>query len=192
MTDEADRRTRLLDEAERLVGVRGLAAVTHRSVERAAGAPHGSVTYWFGSREGLIAALVDRLCEQSERGVGEIAALAEAQLAAGEPPDAEAVTGALVQWMDTAAAHHLARMELELQSGRDPAHAERMTRAAATFWAMGSAVSAAMGSSDPERDGRAMAAMIDGLLLDRLAHPPQDDAIVEAAVRWLLAGPRRE
>ena len=63
----SDRRLRLLQEALRLVSEGGLGAVSHRSVEQAAGAPHGSVTYWFGSREGLIAALVDWLCAESER-----------------------------------------------------------------------------------------------------------------------------
>jgi hypothetical protein len=45
-----------------------------------------------------------------------------------------------------------------------------------------------MGSEDPARDGRAMAIMLDGVLLDRLAHPPQDDDVVAASVRWLLSG----
>jgi hypothetical protein len=34
-----------------------------------------------------------------------------------------------------------------------------------------------------------MAVMLDGVLLDRLAHPPQDQAVVTAALRWLLTGP---
>jgi hypothetical protein len=34
-----------------------------------------------------------------------------------------------------------------------------------------------------------MAVMLDGLLLDRLAHPPQGQDVVAASVRWLLAGP---
>jgi DNA-binding transcriptional regulator YbjK len=37
--------------ASALVSSDGLGAVTHRSVEKAGGAPHGSVTYWFGSRD---------------------------------------------------------------------------------------------------------------------------------------------
>jgi AcrR family transcriptional regulator len=192
MTEETDRRTRLLDEAERLVAEAGLGAVTHRSVEKAAGAPHGSVTYWFSSRDGLIAALVDRLCDESERRAALVAALAQDQLEGEGELDVDAVSAALVQFMDVAARHHLVRLELELQSTRDPAHAERMTRAAATFWAMCAAVSAALGSTDPERDGRAMASMIDGLLLDRLTHPGQEDAVIRAGIGWLLAGAARD
>jgi AcrR family transcriptional regulator len=185
----SDRRTRLLEETLRLVSEAGLGAVTHRSVEQAAGAPHGSVTYWFGSREGLISALIESLCEESERQTRAIANWVQEQLAAGETLDVEAIAHALSAWMDGGAAVHVARMELELQGAREPAHARRMTQAAQVFWDMCGAIAAGLGSADPACDGRAMAVMLDGLLLDRLAHPPQDQAVVVAALRWLLAGP---
>jgi DNA-binding transcriptional regulator YbjK len=185
----SERRTRLLEEALRLVTESGLGAVTHRSVERGAGAPHGSVTYWFGSREGLISALVDWMCEESERQVRAIAAPVQQQIAAGQTLDVDAIAQALVAWMDASAPHHLARLELELQGAREPAHAERMTRAAQVFWDMGAAIAVGLGSHDPAHDGRAMAVMLDGVLLDRLAHPHQDQEVVTAAVRWLLTGP---
>jgi AcrR family transcriptional regulator len=186
---QSERRTRLLEEALRLVIESGLGAVTHRNVEQAAGAPHGSVTYWFGSREGLISALVEWMCDESERQVRAIATPVQQQLAAGRTLDVEAIARALAAWMDAAAPHHLARMELELQGAREPAHAERMTRAAQVFWDMCAAIAEGLGSDDPARDGRAMAVMLDGVLLDRLAHPPQDHEVVVASVRWLLAGP---
>ena len=91
--------------------------------------------------------------------------------------------------MDHSAARHLARMELELQGAREPAHAERMTKAAQVFWEMCAVIAKGLGSEDPDRDGRAMAVMLDGLMLDRLAHPPQSQDVVVASVRWLLAGP---
>jgi AcrR family transcriptional regulator len=185
----SERRTRLLEEALRLVTSSGLGAVTHRSVEQAAGAPHGSVTYWFGSREGLISALVDWLCQESERQARAIATPVQQQLAAGQTLDIEAIARALSAWMDGAAPHHLARMELELQGAREPAHAERMTKAAQVFWDMCAAIAEGLGSEDPATDGRAMAVMLDGVLLDRLAHPPQDQEVVVASLRWMLAGP---
>jgi AcrR family transcriptional regulator len=187
-SEQSERRTRLLEEALRLVTESGLGAVTHRNVEQAAGAPHGSVTYWFGSREGLISALVDWMCEESERQVRAIATPIQQQLAAGQTLDIQAISGAVAAWMDAAAPHHLARMELELQGAREPAHAERMTRAAQVFWDMCAAIAEGLGSDDPARDGRAMAVMLDGVLLDRLAHPPQGQDVVVASVRWLLTG----
>jgi AcrR family transcriptional regulator len=185
----SERRTRLLEEALRLVTESGLGAVTHRNVEQAAGAPHGSVTYWFGSREGLISALVDWLCNESERQARAIATPVQQQIAAGQRLDIDATARALSAWMDGARPHHLARMELELEGAREPAHAERMTKAAQVFWDMCGAIAEGLGSDDPARDGRAMAVMLDGLLLDRLAHPQQGQDVVTAAVRWLLAGP---
>jgi AcrR family transcriptional regulator len=185
----SERRTRLLEEALRLVTESGLGAVTHRNVEQAAGAPHGSVTYWFGSREGLISALVDWLCNESERQARAIATPVQQQIAAGQRLDIDATARALSAWMDGARPHHLARMELELEGAREPAHAERMTKAAQVFWDMCGAIAEGLGSDDRARDGRAMAVMLDGLLLDRLAHPQQGQDVVTAAVRWLLAGP---
>jgi AcrR family transcriptional regulator len=187
--ERSERRLRLLEESLRLVSESGLGAVTHRSVEQAAGAPHGSVTYWFGSREGLISALVDWLCDESERQARAIATPVQQQIAAGEPLDVDAIAAALSAWIDGAAAHHLARMELELQGAREPAHAERMTKAAHVFWDMCGAIARGLGSENAARDGRALAVMLDGVLLDRLAHPPQDQDVVATSVRWLLAGP---
>jgi AcrR family transcriptional regulator len=104
------------------------------------------VTYWFGNRDGLISALVEWLCEESERQVAAIAAPVQAQITAGLTPNAEAVAVALAAWMDGAATHHLARMELELQGAREPAHAGRMTQAAQIFWDMCATIAAGMGS----------------------------------------------
>ena len=187
-SERSERRQRLLEEALRLVSDSGLGAVTHRSVEQAAGAPHGSVTYWFGSREGLISELIDWLCAESERQARAIATPVQQQIAAGETLDIEGIAAALSAWMDSTTSHQLARMELELQGAREPAHAERMTKAAQVFWDMCAVIAEGLGSEDPDRDGRAMAAMLDGLLLDRLAHPPQSQDVVVASVRWLLAG----
>jgi AcrR family transcriptional regulator len=187
--EPSGRRLRLLEEALRLVSESGLGALTHRNVEQAAGAPHGSVTYWFGSREGLISALIDWMCDESERQARAIATPVQQQLAAGETLDVDAIAAALSAWMDATAFHQLARMELELQGAREPAHAERMTKAAQVFWDMCAGIAEGLGSEDPARDGRAMAVMLDGLLLDRLAHPPQSQDVVAASLRWLLAGP---
>lgn len=177
---------RLIDAALRLAAEGGLAAVTHRSVQTAAGMPHGSVTYWFGNREGLVAAMVDRLVERSEAQVGPIAAEVMATYSAGGEPDHDAIASALAGWIDEGRELHLARLELELAAARDPRLRGRMRDAARVFWRLCEPLAAAAGSEDPERDGRAMATMVDGLLLDRLAHPPQPRGMLAAAVRTLL------
>src|ERR1700744_1784859 len=142
----SDRRLRLLEEALRLVSDGGLGAVTHRSVEQAAGAPHGSGKYWVGNPEGFLFAVGDWLCSESERQVRAIAAPVQEQLAAGETLDIDWVAAALTAWMDAGAQLHLARMELELQGARDPAHAARMTQCAEVFWEMCATIARGLGS----------------------------------------------
>jgi DNA-binding transcriptional regulator YbjK len=181
------RREQVVDAGLRLVAGGGLGAITHRSVESAAGVPHGTVTYWFGSRDGLVAAMVDRLVADSEARVAVIAGDVAATFAAGGAPDVAAIAAAVADWMQAHAERQVARLELELAAARDPRLRPRMRDAAQIFWRLCEPLVAAAGSPEPERDGRAMAAMIDGLLLDRLAHPPQDDAVLAAAVRQLLS-----
>ncbi|HWH93402.1 MAG TPA: TetR family transcriptional regulator [Baekduia sp.] len=188
-TAAPERRTVLLDEALRLLVDGGIGAITHRSVEKAAGVPHGSVTYWFESRDGLLAALVDRLVAECEDVVGAISAPLAATYAAGLQPDIAQLATAIAAWIDEHRAMHLARLELELAAIRDPRLRARMHDAAAVFWRMCEPIAQALGSDDPRRDGRAMTAMLDGLLLDRLAHPPQGADVVEATLRRVLLAP---
>jgi AcrR family transcriptional regulator len=177
-----DRGALLLDEARRLVAGGGLAAITHRAVESAAQVPHGSVTYYFGSRDGLVHALVDRMVAECE---DQVAAIARQQ-AAGS--DIDTVARNIAAWMDDNRELHLARLELELAAAREPELRDRMTDAARVFWRMCEPLAAAAGSEDPERDGRALAAMVDGLLLDRLAHPGQTHELLVEAIDRLTRG----
>ncbi len=182
-TTRIDRRALLLDEARRLIAQGGLAAVTHRTVEKAAGVPHGSVTYYFGSRDGLVLALVDAMVEECQ---AMVAGLAEQAAGAG---DLDTLARGIAAWMDDNVEMHLARMELELAAARDDRLGERMTDAARVFWGLCTPIAAASGSDDPERDGRGMAAMVDGLLLDRLAHPGQSHELLVGALKRILSTP---
>ncbi|MCK9250128.1 MAG: TetR family transcriptional regulator [Solirubrobacteraceae bacterium] len=186
-SEPADRRARLLEEALALVAVGGLAAVTHRAVERAAGAPHGSVTYYFGSRDGLVDAMVDHLVERCEERVSGIAReIAMALAPRGATLDVAPFVAAITAWMDADRDLQLARLELELEAIREPRIRARMTDAGRVFWRMCEPLALALGSPDPERDGRALAAMVDGLLVDRLAHDPASDDVIGSALTHLL------
>ncbi len=180
------RRARLLEEALGLLAQSGLAAVTHRSVENAAGAPHGSVTYWFGSRYGLVEAMVERLVVECESEVRPIADGLESAYASGSAPDLYVLADAIAHWMDELRELHVARLELELAAVRDERIRPRMQEAALLFWGLCDPIVRALGSDDPERDRRAMGIMIDGILLDRLARPPQPREALVAALRQLL------
>ena len=71
---------------------------------------------------------------------------------------------------------------LELQ-GRSGARAsDGMTKAAQVFWDVCAAIAEGLGSEDADHLGKAMAVMLDGLLLHRLAHPPRSQDVVAASV----------
>jgi AcrR family transcriptional regulator len=63
----------------------------------AALAPPGSVTYWFGNRDGLISALVEWICDQSERQAGAIDGLLLDRLT--HPPQGQEVVVAALRWL---------------------------------------------------------------------------------------------
>src|SRR5262245_22442952 len=63
-TRARDGRTKLLDTAERLFAERGITGVSLREITEAAGQRNASVVqYHFGSRAGLVAAVLDRHME---------------------------------------------------------------------------------------------------------------------------------
>jgi AcrR family transcriptional regulator len=89
---EAATPLRLLDATELLVGEQGVEAVSLRAVNAAAGANVAAVHYHFGSKEGLVAAVL-------ERRMAELAAERFALLASLESrrrPDARSVVEAFV------------------------------------------------------------------------------------------------
>lgn len=57
-------RERVLDAAERLFAVRGVDAVSVRDITEAAGANLAAVNYHFGSKHGLVVAIVQRRADQ--------------------------------------------------------------------------------------------------------------------------------
>ncbi|MFD5321568.1 TetR/AcrR family transcriptional regulator [Streptomyces sp. NPDC127098] len=83
MPDASPTKSRILDAAEELFGDHGYAATTLRAVTEAAGANVAAVNYHFGSKEGLLRAVVRRAMEsvnaERERRLDELTA-------AGTPP----------------------------------------------------------------------------------------------------------
>src|SRR5258706_8014172 len=56
----ADRKTRILDAAERLFGEHGYGATSQRDIINAAGVNLAAIHYYFRSKEGLLEAVVER------------------------------------------------------------------------------------------------------------------------------------
>ncbi len=147
------------------------------------------MTYWFGSREGLISALVDWMCDESERQARAIATPVQQQIAAGQTLDIDAIAAALSRgWTARPRTTSPAWSSSSRARGSRPRRAYDPGRPGLLGHVR--RIAEGLGSEDPARDGRAMAVMLDGLLLDRLAHPPQGQDVVAASVRWLLLGVR--
>lgn len=96
-SDSASTRERLLDAAERLFAEHGIGAVSLRQINAAGGARNVSaVHYHFGSKDAVIATLVER--RMRELNQARLDALAAVEVAAGTgPPDLRALVAAVLR-----------------------------------------------------------------------------------------------
>ncbi len=188
-----NRRAALLDAALHLIGAGGMRAATHRAVERQAGLPHGSTTYYFHTRDQLVEAAVGRLVELDARRADALAhaismALARRSTTGGEL-DVGTIAPALAAWVEHDRSLHLARTELFLEAARRPNVRELMVAAGERFVRLAEPIALSAGSDDPQHDARIGVAMLHGIILDQLWRPAPDFAaeIAPRALRKLLA-----
>ncbi len=159
---EKDTRRSILDAALSLLGEHGASRLTLRTVEDAAGVPHGSVRYHFGDRAGLIGAL--------------FAHLAETEVQGPEAPTDLAV--ALGRLLGPGRTLTLARYELFLMAVRDATLRPPLIRARDRFVA---AATERVGATAAP----AVVAAMDGLVLDALVRGDHDPDRLSAAVAQL-------
>jgi AcrR family transcriptional regulator len=182
-----DRRTALLDAALRVIGTRGLREATHRAVETEAGVPHGSVTYWFGNREGLLAAAVERMRELDEDRVAELAQqLVMAFATSGVEQVLDAVAEGAAEMFERDPIPMQARYEMLLAGSRDAPIGALMQECTKVFWDLAKPVVIAAGSTDPDGDARNIMAMLDGLFFDALTKGEHDPALLRRGIRQAL------
>ena len=128
--ESVDRREELLEAAIRVVSQLGMRGLTHRAVETEAGMPHGSTTYYFGTRHDLLVALMAYMSERGRRAVEPIArGLALTLADRSKPVDLDAIATALIAWLDASAEMELARYELQITAARDPEMKQLMIEA---------------------------------------------------------------
>ncbi|WP_281690661.1 TetR/AcrR family transcriptional regulator [Pseudonocardia thermophila] len=157
-----DRRTEILDAALSVLASDGMRGLTHRAVDHAAGIPTGSTSYYFRTRQALVAGCIDRLVE-IDRQFGapprvptDVAGFLDLVVAAGE-----VMAGpkrALTQ----------ARYELSVAAMHDAELRELLGRGAAAVAQMAAAGLAALGATEPERSARQVLAAFDGVLFTAL------------------------
>ncbi len=157
-------RVRLLDQALELLGRQGSACLTVRSVEDAAGVPHGSVRHHFGDRAGMVAALFEHVADRE-----------------AAPVEGETTAKALEHLLGPGRILTLARYELFLLAARDSVLRPPLVRERERFVAMAA-----------ERVGAAAApayvAALDGLVLDALVRGQHDPEQLRRAVQQISGG----
>ncbi len=156
------RQTDIADAAIATLARDGMRGLTHRAVDRAAGLPEGSVSYYFRTRQALLQATAERLAE-----------LDAAEVPALPQHDLEAFAGAtaelLASWITTGRQRQLARYELVLEATRRPELRNVLAAAGARLRAMIAERFAAAGVSQPEDRAQVFAALLDGLIFDQIA-----------------------
>ena len=148
-------------------------------METEAGVPHGSVTYWFGNRDGLLAAAVERMRELDEQRVAAMAqqlVMAFATSGLDAVIDAVAEGGAAMFEADTVVV--MARYEMLLAGARDEAIGPLIRECSRAFWELAKPVVIAAGSQDPDGDARILMAMLDGLFFDQLTKGERDPELL--------------
>ncbi|MER7457749.1 TetR family transcriptional regulator C-terminal domain-containing protein [Micromonospora sp. NPDC126480] len=153
-----ERRTVIADAAIRTLARAGGRGLTHRAVDKEAGLPIGSTSYYLRTRADLLRAAVDRLAELDEAA---LAPAAGATLAA----DLARVTD---QLLTTDRERLLARYELALESVRRPELREIL--AAGTRRVRGAIEQrlSELGVATPREVADAALALVDGLLFAEL------------------------
>ena len=167
-----DRREEILRAALRLIGSRGMHAVTHRDVAREADVPLGSTTYYFDTKEELLReALRLFVAEEAERLRAAARSFAGVRAAPGDVIDAiVAEIGRTI----ARPVEQVAQFELYLEATRTPALAEEARACFAAYEEIAVAALRSGGAEDPERIAPLFIALIEGLMFRQLVDPRSD------------------
>jgi TetR/AcrR family transcriptional regulator, regulator of biofilm formation and stress response len=184
------RRAELLDAAIRLIGSRGIDAITHRAVAAEAGVSPASTTYYFRSKDELIDEALRRVTE------GEISRLRERRAALGGVlDDLDVVVEGLAAWVEEQLTEEgrvrlLAQYHLQIESARRPEAREILEAWKDGTDELAETAMAGLGAADPVRAAILLVAAIDGLRLRLLAsgHEPLAAEELRAVLRALLTG----
>ena len=179
----ADRQDAIADAAIHLVATRGLRGLTHRAVDAEAGLPPGSTSYYLRTRNALLTACVNRMLTRD--------------LTVVPPAGADAIELMVAMTLGLARDRPddlVARYELSLEASRQPELRAAIDEGGRQLRAMLGQFLAGLGVPDPEAAAWPVAAMMDGLMYDRVAgagstlSPEAFEAAVRRSVGALIAG----
>lgn len=183
------RRTGIADAAISTLARHGMRGLTHRAVDRAAGLPEGSASYYFRTREALLQATVERLAELDSADMLDSNGI---QALPGQHLDAFAgmAAGILDSWLTTGRERQLARYELALEANRRPGLRNALVGSGAAIRGLVADWFAAAGVRQSRQRADDFVAFLDGLLFDQIAGAGAREltrADLLTAIRTLLA-----
>jgi AcrR family transcriptional regulator len=164
----ANRRELLLDAAIRVLGERGMRALTHRAVDAEAGLAAGSTVNYFPTREALLEAIADQVSALERQRFDDVAV--------GVIPLTPAHLGrAIAGWAQEATgpfrALTLARYAVLIEAGTNPGIQQRLAETGGRVNAWFANWLRQLGSSDTDRDVHVLGNYVTGLMLHQLAMP---------------------
>src|SRR5262252_2605015 len=183
------RRAEIADAAITTLARDGMRGLTHRAVDRAAGLPEGSASYYFRTRQALLQATVERLAELDS---AEILPSTSLSVQSGHELDAFAAAAAAIieNWLTTGRERQVARYELALEATRRPELRDALVASGTGIRAMVASQFAAAGIRQPGQRAADFVAFVDGLVFDQIAGAGSRNltsADLVAAIRALLA-----
>ncbi|MFF6998846.1 TetR/AcrR family transcriptional regulator [Streptomyces sp. NPDC008313] len=174
---DPERRQRIIDAAIRVVGAKGIAGLSHRSVAAEADVPLGSTTYHFRTLDDLLVAALRQANEGFAKVVAARGALEDARV---EP--AGELAGLMGEWLAGDRTGVELEYELYLAALRRPA-----LRPVAAEWCEGLADRIAR-RTDPVT-ARALVALMDGICLQTLlTDTPYDEEYAREVLSRVIRG----
>ena len=180
------RRAAIADTAIHLVATRGLRGLTHRAVDAEAGLPPGSTSYYLRTRAALLTACINRMLDRdltAQPGPAPVTMDLE-----------ELMVGMVLDLVRERADDLVARYELSLEASRHAELREAIIEGGRLLREGLAGMLAASGVPDAEEAAWPVAAMLDGLMYDRVAgagttlSPDAFETSVRRAVAALLTG----
>jgi len=167
----ANRREALLDAAIRVLGERGMRALTHRAVDAEAGVAAGSAANHFPTRGSLLEAIADRVSAAERRHFDQIAAevfpATPAELGRALAAFTRDVTGPRRTLT-------LSRYAILVEAGHDPRIRQQLAETGSRVNAWFANWLRLIGSRDTDRDVHVLGNYLTGLMLHQLALPDPD------------------
>jgi AcrR family transcriptional regulator len=164
----SSRRELLLDAAIRVLGERGVRAVTHRAVDAEAGVGVGSTANYFATRDALFEAIVERFVQRERANFEEVAA----RVCPTSPGD---LGRALAESARDGAGPNrtltLARYALLVESANNPVLREQLAAGGSRVSSWFATWLRLIGSRDPDHHVHVVGNYLTGLVLHQLAIP---------------------